>query len=186
MKYPEHLDPATIERLQEQFLELAVAQLPEVRRDPRLREFLGLAFAPEGQPLVWRWLGDKKGKSYFEIGIAGELLTQFSTGERSVWWLWAAFDQGRNDTLRAHDFAAPGSTAPGASVRKALRITAPGIVGKHCPAAVARKIKDLALRIKVQAITMEAIKGNNRERQIEKQWVIRFNPRPDSVRVITS
>lgn len=168
MNYPDNLDPKTTERVLEQVLDLAVVQLPELRRDPRLREALGRALAPGRQPVIWRWLGDKNGRSYFEIGIAGVPLTRFATGERSVWWLWAAFnDQGRTDTLRARDFAAPDSKEPGASVRKALRKTAPKIVARHC-AAVDTKIKALAPCIKVE------------------NGVVHFKPGPNAVRIITS
>ncbi len=168
---PIDLHPDTLERFFERAQDLVATQDPEARRDPRLREALGQAFAqylaPRRRAIVWRHVEDKGGKSYFEIGREGEPLVAFHTGERCVWWLWKAIDdKGVTNTLRARDFASPHAKAPDESVRKALRTTAPKVVGRFCPA--------LALEIDLLA-----------KRVIVEDGLIHFRPSAHTPRILT-
>lgn len=158
---------ATVQRVLRQALTLAEDRIPELS-DPALLAAVRLAIDDAarraGRTLVFKHTGPDGSHDVFELGYEGEPLRTLRTGERCVWWLWAAFDDaGKTSTLRASAFAAPDAAHPDASARKALRKTAAAIVGRYVP-----ELEALATSVEV------------------RDGVIRFAPSYRAPRIVTS
>lgn len=157
---------STVQRILGQMLSLAEERMPELE-DPALLAAVRLAMHDAsrraGRGLVFKHLGTECSQDVFELGYEGEALRTLRTGERCVWWLWAALnDAGATSTLRAIDFAAPDAAHPDASARKALRKTAAAIVEHYVP-----ELKTLAASVEV------------------RDGVIRFAPSYRAPRIVT-
>lgn len=158
---------STVQRLLRQALTLAEANIPELS-DPALlaavRLAMGEAIKRAGRVLVFKHLGTEGSQEVFELGYEGEPLRTLRTGDRCVWWLWAAFnDAGASSAFRASAFAAPDAAHPDASARKALRKTAAAIVGRYVP-----ELEALAASVEV------------------RDGIIRFAPSYRAPRIVTS
>ena len=157
---------STVQRILGQMLSLAEERMPELE-DPALlaavRLAMGEAIKRAGRVLVFKHLGTEGSQEVFELGYEGEPLRTLRTGERCVWWLWAALDDaGKTSTLRAIAFAAPDAAHPDASARKALRKTAVAIVEHYVP-----ELKALAASVEV------------------RDGIIRFAPSYRAPRIVT-
>lgn len=87
-------------------------------------ELTNLARSQHRQPVL-RHLRTDGQHDYFEIGYQGEALRLVKTTLRGVWAVWWALDdEGRTDTLRAGDLAAPDADEPEQSVRRMIHTTA--------------------------------------------------------------
>ncbi|MFI8690758.1 hypothetical protein ACIGHJ_07965 [Stutzerimonas kunmingensis] len=99
-------------------------QLPDTLRLEANR-LLDDATEREAAPVTFRWLGQDGAEDLFEISIEGGPVHVHRTSLRGVWLAWAAInDAGRTKTLRAADFAEPGSPSADKNVSKAVRRTA--------------------------------------------------------------
>lgn len=161
-----HADPATVQRVLRQALVLAEEGIDEMQQ-PALRAAVRIALNEAvrraGLGLVFKHLGSEGGQDVFELGYEGEPLRTLRTGERCVWWLWAAFDDaGESTSLRAIDFAAPDAAHPDISARKAIRRTAAAIVGRYVP------------ELEALATSVEVVGG-----------VIRYAPSHRAPRIVT-
>lgn len=99
-------------------------QLPDTLRLEANR-LLDDAAEREAAPVTFRWLSHEGTEDVFEIGAGGTPARTYRTPPRGVWLAWAAInDAGRTKTLRAADFAEPGSPSADKNVSKAVRRTA--------------------------------------------------------------
>jgi hypothetical protein len=87
-------------------------------------ELTNLARSQHRQP-VFRHVCTDGQHDHFEIGYQGEPLRTVKTSLRGVWatW-WVLDDEGKSDTLRAADLAAPDADEPEQSVRRMIHTTA--------------------------------------------------------------